>query len=49
MESNKINRNNQQKTQFNFLTKKTPIAPLGGAKDKGESAANFLKKTDDKL
>ena len=49
MESNKKNKDNQQKTQFNFLKKKTPIAPLGGAKDKGESASNFLKKTDDKL
>ena len=46
MESNKKNKDNQQKTQFNFLTKKTPIAPLGGAKDKEESVSNFLKKTD---
>ena len=45
MEKNK----DQQKTQFNFLKKKTPIAPQGGAKDKGESASNFLKKTDEKL
>ena len=44
MESNKKNKDNQQKTQFNFLTKKTPIAPPGSAKDKGESASNFLKK-----
>ena len=43
------NKENQQKTQFNFLAKKTPIAPLGSAKDKGESASNFLKKTDEKL
>jgi len=50
MESNKKNKDNQQKTQFNFLTKKTPIAaPLGSAKDKGESASNFLKKTDERL
>ena len=49
MESNKKNKDNQQKTQFNFLMKKTPIAPLGSSKDKGESASNFLKKTDDKL
>ena len=49
MESNKKNKDNQQKTQFNFLTKKTPIAPLGSAKDKGEPASNFLKKTDEKL
>ena len=49
MESKKINRNNQQKTKFNFLKKKTPIAPLGSAEDKGESASNFLKKTNDKL
>ena len=49
MESNKINKDNQQKTQFNFLAKKTPIVPLGSAKDKGESASNFLKKTDEKL
>ena len=41
MEKNK----DQQKTQFNFLKKKTPIAPLGGAKDKGESVSNFLKKS----
>ena len=45
MEKNK----DQQKNQFNFLTKKIPIAPLGSAKDKGESASNFLKKTNDKL
>ena len=49
MESNKKNKDNQQKTQFNFLKKKTPIAPLGVAKDKVESASNFLKKTNDKL
>ena len=49
MESNKKNKDNQQKTQFNFLTKKTPTAPLGSAKDKGEPALNFLKKTNDKL
>ena len=40
MEKNK----DQQKTQFNFLKKKTPIAPLEDVKDKGESASNFLKK-----
>ena len=49
MESDKKNKDNQQKTQFNFLKKKTPIAPLGSATDKRESASNFLKKTDDKL
>ena len=49
MESNKINKDNKQKMQFNILKKKTPIAPLGGAKDKGEPASNFLKKTDEKL
>ena len=49
MESNKKNKDNQQKTQFNFLTKKTPIVPPGSAEEKGESASNFLKKTDDKL
>ena len=49
MESNKKNKDNQQKTQFNFLMKKTPIAPLGIAKDKGKSASNFLKKTDERL
>ncbi len=38
-----------QPEEFNFLKKKTPIAPLGGAKDKGESASNFLKKTDERL
>ena len=49
MERNKKHKDNQQKTQFNFLAKKTPIVPLGSAKDKGESASNFLKKTDEKL
>ena len=49
MESNKINKDNQQKTRFNFLKKKTPIVPQRDAKDKGESASNFLKKTDEKL
>lgn len=49
MESNKKNKDNQQKTQFNFLTKKTPIVPLVSAKDKGGSASNFLKKTDERL
>ena len=49
METNNKNKENQQKTEFNFLTKKTPTAPLGSAKDKGESALNFLKKTNDKL
>ena len=49
MESNKKNKDNQQKTQFNFLMKKIPIAPLGSAKDKGESVSNFLKKTDERL
>ena len=44
MESNKKNKDNQQKTQFNFLKKKTPIAPLGSAKNKGESDSNFLNK-----
>ena len=45
----KKNKDNQQKMQFNFLKKKTPIAPLGGAKDKGKLASNFLKKTDERL
>ena len=49
MESNKKNKDNQQKTQFNFLTKKTTIAPLGSAKDKGESPSNFFKKADERL
>ena len=49
MESTNKHKDNQQKTQFNFLAKKTPIAPLGSAKDQGESASNFLKKADDKL
>ena len=49
MESNKINKDNQQKTQFNFLAKKTPIVPLGSARDKGEPVSNFLKKTDERL
>ena len=49
METNNKNKENQQKTEFNFLTKKTPIVSLGSAKDKGESASNFLKKTNDKL
>ena len=48
IESNKKNKENQQKTQFNFLTKKTPIVSLGIAKDKGESSSNFLKKTDER-
>ncbi len=46
----KKNKGNQQKTQFNFLTKKTPIVPLGSARrDKGESIPTFLKKTDERL
>ena len=49
MESNKKNKDNQQKTQFNFLAKKTPIAPPGSAKAEGESDSNFLKKTDKRL
>ena len=49
MESNKKHKDNQQKTQFYFLPKKIPIALLQSAKDKWESASNFLKKTDDKL
>ena len=49
MQSNKKHKDNQQKTYFNFLMKKTPIAPLGSAKDKGGSASNFLKKTDERL
>ena len=51
MESKKINKDNKhkQKKQFNFLTKKTPIASQGVVKDKEESVLNFLKKTDDKL
>ena len=49
MESNKINRDNQQKTQFNFLNKKTERAPQRDGTNKGESASNFLKKTSDKL
>ena len=38
------NKENQQQEQFNFLTKQTPSAQLGSAKDKEESASNFLKK-----
>ena len=49
MENNKKNKDNQQKTQINFLEKKTLIIPQRDAKDKGESASNFLKKTDEKL
>ena len=49
METNNKNKENQQKTELNFLTKKTPIVSLGSAKGKGESASNFLKKTNDKL
>tara|TARA_E500000178_G_scaffold231432_1_gene227969 strand:- start:1333 stop:1551 length:219 start_codon:yes stop_codon:yes gene_type:complete len=49
IESNKKNKENQQKTQFNFLTKKTPIVSLRIAKDKGESASILLKKTDERL
>ena len=49
MESNKINKDNQQKSQFNFLNKKTAGTPQRDSKKKGESASNFLKKTDDKL
>ena len=49
MESNKKNKENQQKTQFNFLTKKTGSALQRDGAKKGESASNFLKKTDDKL
>ena len=49
MERNKKHKDNQQKTQLNFLAKKTPIAPLGSARDKGESTSNFLKKTDERL
>ena len=45
MENNKKNKDNQQKTQFNFLKKKAPIAPQGGATNKGESASNFLNKS----
>tara|TARA_B100000927_G_C16143973_1_gene340621 strand:+ start:328 stop:468 length:141 start_codon:yes stop_codon:yes gene_type:complete len=46
MEKNKVN---QQKTQFNFLNKKTAGAPQRDGTNKGESALNFLKKTNDKL
>ena len=49
MENNKKNKDNQQKTQFNFLTKKTASAPQRDGAKKGESASNFLKKTNDKL
>ncbi len=49
MQSNKKHKDNQQKTQFNFLKKKIPIVPQGGAANKGKSASNFLKKTDEKL
>ena len=49
MESNKINRNNQQKTQFNFLNKKKVGAAQRDGTNKGESASNFLKKINDKL
>ena len=34
------------KKQFNFLKKKAPIAPQGGATHKGELASNFLRKTE---
>ena len=49
MESNKINRNNQQKTQFDFLNKKKVGAPQRDGANKVESASNFLNKTNDKL
>ena len=49
MESNKKNKDNQQKTQFNFLNKKKVVAPQMDGTNKGESASNFLKKTNDKL
>ena len=49
MESNKKNKDNQQKTQFNFLNKKKVVAPQRDGTNKGESASNFLKKTNDKL
>ena len=39
------NKDNQQQEQFNFLKKKAPVAPQGGATDKGELASNFLKKS----
>ena len=39
------NKDNQQQEQFNFLKKKAPIAPQGGATHKGELASNFLKKS----
>ena len=45
MEKNK----DQQKTQFNFLKKKTPIVSHGNCTNKGESVSNFLKKPNDKL
>ena len=49
MESNKKNKDNQQKTQFNFLEKKTASVPQKDGAKKRESASNFLKKTDEKL
>ena len=42
------NKDNQQQEQFNFLKKKTPIAPQGGATHKGKSASNFRKKSGSK-
>ena len=39
------NTKDYQKNDFNFLKKKTPIAPQGSATDKGELASNFLKKS----